>query len=599
MKKNINVFVLLLICLFSLSLFGNVKADSLSYDEGVSLKNMLTKYYDEGYYQKDTVINLNEVAMNEAAKYFHVETHLERTTLFDGNELFMTNSNGSINSGYGTDSNGDMVHFTKDENGLKVVDYTVTMPNSGGMEEYYYTLKDLLELDYKEWNYSNGVYTYQPANSDNNDVWFTIFRDITAPCFLNGADNSKNYVSFSKITIEEVSNRLLLKLYVDQGDYSKLTPQHQSDLCFSQATILGGHLVDLGTVGGDSVPLYEVNLIRTIDSIVLEATTDVELTSNGLDKIEIFVNFDKFYDINGNGASTRNSQTVLFNIFSSGLIRAWNWPNNTKSADNALFKFGNNKVTSGDVAITNTVTLSNSNLNKMYFEVPYSFFNKLYEQEVGLDSVAGNSTINQTSPIGIYFMAGRKVGSSWVNKDNWSCKTLLDSNKGNPSELLIIGHDNKLYKNYYRYTLDILSSFERLNSYVTTVYGKGLEDNMASFSGHEIKNYLPGTYLFSNRTTHSVPADGGVGALKGLTYIYDKVDGNNTNITATKSGYLLIAMDDNNIKNALASNWNFVAKSRLTNSGVSLGKNTMSLYIVWVEEGQVVTVPANALVFTK
>ena len=142
MKKNINVFVLLVICLFSLCLFVNVNADSLSSDADVSLKNMLTKYYDEGYYQKDTVINLNEVAMNEAAKYFHVETHLERTTLFDGNELFMTNSNGSINSGYGTNSNGDMVHFTKDENGLKVVDYTVTMPNSGGMEEYYYTLKE-------------------------------------------------------------------------------------------------------------------------------------------------------------------------------------------------------------------------------------------------------------------------------------------------------------------------------------------------------------------------------------------------------------------------------------------------------------------------
>ena len=169
------------------------------------------------------MINLNEEAQQEAAAYFHAQCNiLERTTYYNGNELWMTNASGTVNSGYGTDVNGNMTHFYY-QNDQKVVDYTVSIPNKGGMEEYYYTLKDLLELDYNEWNYSNGVYTYQPVNGDNSDVWFTIFRDITAPCFLNADLNSKNYVLFSKITIEEVSNRLVLKLYVNQGDYSKST----------------------------------------------------------------------------------------------------------------------------------------------------------------------------------------------------------------------------------------------------------------------------------------------------------------------------------------------------------------------------------------
>ena len=365
--------------------------------------------------------------------------------------------------------------------------------------------------------------------------------------------------------------------------------------------ILEDNVTDLGYVGNEGTNgYYRIYAIRTETSVVIEALTYVPLTSSGLDKLEIFMSVDKFYGVGGSG--TRNSEYVLFNIFSSGLIRGWNWPNGTKSADNALFKFGNNTVTSNGVDITNTVTISQTGLNKVCFEVPYAFFEQLNAQEKGLDSVKGNTVINQSTPIGFFILSGYKEGgTTWKSYDNWSYKVANNSLKSYSYDLPILTHDNSIVNNYSIYMNNILSSFDSLSNYVEAVYGKGLEGNMATFSGHTTKIYTAGNPLFSNRasSTHGVPADGGVKALSGLTFIYDSVDGSNTSITATKSGYLLMAMDDNNITKTDVSNWDFISKSYLPNLGVSTAKKSASLYIIWVEAGQTVSVLANAIVFTK
>ena len=609
MKRIINVFVLLLVCLFCLGLFVNVSADSLSADESTSLKNMLTKYYDEGYYQKDTVINLNQASMAEAGKYFHVETHLERTTLFDGNELFMTNADGSINSGYGTDANGDMVHFTKDANGLNVVDYTVAIPNSGGMEEYYYTLKDLTELDYSEWSLSNGVYTYAPSNPSNEDIWFTMFRDITAPCFLNSDVKSRNYVLFSKITIEEVLDRLILKLYVNQGDYSKLTEEHQTDLCFSEATIIGGHLVDLGTIGGTNSLLYNINIIRTKKAIVVEGLTEDSFSDSGLEKIEVFINIDKFYsrekdptDVTAGGTSTssygsrRTRDHILVNYFLSGLLRVYNFPM-TKQTElfnkKGIFTYKN---VSG-ATVSNTAVVRTGGTSSMRLEVSYKFLEQIMLDERAVDGATAKYEINETTPIGLYLLSSTKKNNAWPTDDNWSYKTQSGSNKNYPSDLAIIGHDNKLYKNYATYTADILSSFGKLDSYVTTAFGTGLTDNMATITGHTMKEYVSGNYIFSDRDAHVVPETNVIGALNGLHYIYDSVSGSGTKITAQTSGYLLLLADDNSINNTNLAQWSFLVRSCVKNHGIKCA--SASLYLIWINQGESVTVPANAVVFTK
>jgi hypothetical protein len=65
------------------------------------------------------------------------------------------------------------------------------------------------------------------------------------------------------------------------------------------------------------------------------------------------------------GSSTRNSQFVLFNIFSSGLIRGWNY---SDAKQTQLFSEAKNKVTYSGVTINNTVTIPSTGLNKIYFE---------------------------------------------------------------------------------------------------------------------------------------------------------------------------------------------------------------------------------------
>ena len=79
------------------------------------LNALITKYYNEGVYTKNTSINVTEAARNEITENggFHNSANsLIRTTYFDGNELWMTNDSG-VNSGYGTDQNGNMTHFKK------------------------------------------------------------------------------------------------------------------------------------------------------------------------------------------------------------------------------------------------------------------------------------------------------------------------------------------------------------------------------------------------------------------------------------------------------------------------------------------------------
>ena len=69
----------------------------------------------------------------------------------------------------------------------------------------------------------------------NNDEWFMLFRDITAPCFLNYSSENANYLSFSKVTISEVDGQLVLRLYVSSGDSGKIT---NNALVFSEATFI-------------------------------------------------------------------------------------------------------------------------------------------------------------------------------------------------------------------------------------------------------------------------------------------------------------------------------------------------------------------------
>ena len=296
---------------------GNVYLTS-----GNAVNKMLTdlfkKYYNNGIYQKDTSINLNEAAKEEAKMYFHAQCNeLERTTYYNGNELWMTNDLGTINSGYGTDSNGNMTHFYYDKNNNKIVDYTVKIANKGGMEEYYNTIFDLCQLDFSNWKYENGVFVYSHKNTSNIDEWFTIFRDITAPCFLNENDlTSQNYLTYDKIIVHESNGKLIINLYVCSTDSGKL---NNEELVFSQATIsyesetesfIHGKVLD---IVGEAVPNAKVCLGS--QTVLTNENGEFTLTKMTEDENIISITADGFitrmYELDEDSTETNEIEDIV------------------------------------------------------------------------------------------------------------------------------------------------------------------------------------------------------------------------------------------------------------------------------------------------
>ena len=79
--------------------------------------------------------------------------------------------------------------------------------------------------------YENGVYT------STDEYLIEVFKNFTAPCFLNYDESNMDYLQFTKVTVEVSNGSLLLKLYVSSADIGKLTDAHKTDLVFSCATI--------------------------------------------------------------------------------------------------------------------------------------------------------------------------------------------------------------------------------------------------------------------------------------------------------------------------------------------------------------------------
>ena len=355
------------------------------------------------------------------------------------------------------------------------------------------------------------------------------------------------------------------------------------------------------------IPQYQVYLTRNETGVVIEASTNSTLTTDGLDRVEIFMNVHNY------STSARGAQTVLFNFFSNGGIRAWNWPSNKQT-----------QLHSGSVAfsswtyngskIENTVTISETGLNKFVIKIPYTFFNTILKQQFELEGLSTSYSeekygVNKNTPLGISMISGYKLSNTWYSA-SWNYNDIPDLANQNigtivyknyPSDLAIVTPGCTVAQKYSVYADSLLSSFDILDTYVQAtnvgVEGKTLANDMAKFdaTGHSLVKFKPGQCIFSNRTQHVVP-DACAEALKGLTFIYDAVD-SGTTINITKSGYLLLIVDDVSLTNSLLVDWNCVLRSGVTGHGIVT--KFVSMYAIWAEEGATITVPANAVIFTN
>ena len=277
MKK---VFITLIACvlvLFATSLFTNAIADENT-DANQAALDLFTKFYNDGSYKKDTKIYINEESVSEVKEYFHSNiTLLERTTYYNGTELWMSNGNGY--SGYGTNGN-NLTSFKVSRSRVKGTESTLSI--EGGMEGYYCTLDDFVKGTHESahvdsaitlnqgWDIVNGVLV-----STSKDI-LQGYRLFTAPLWLYN-EESQNYVDFSLATLEEEvleekntknSSRLVMKLWTSELDSAKFDETEtfvigegegsETYHLFSKAYVYADYITDLEGNGTERDP-YLIN----------------------------------------------------------------------------------------------------------------------------------------------------------------------------------------------------------------------------------------------------------------------------------------------------------------------------------------------------
>lgn len=213
------------------------------------VSSLVKTYYNEGVYTKKTQIDLSEIAKGEIEQYFHGAVQLDRTTYYKGNALLMGDYDGgfdTINSGYGTDANGNMTHFRWDASTeTSKVDYTVKKgqhanwkdKETDGMEGFYLTLEDMTHEGYfSSWTGN----TYAVTSKD--DKYLADFLAFTAPC-LTDLFLDTNYFAVteaSPATLKIEENDKYLSLQIVLPGVSKGTVNNTSGI-LSEARVYKGN----------------------------------------------------------------------------------------------------------------------------------------------------------------------------------------------------------------------------------------------------------------------------------------------------------------------------------------------------------------------
>ena len=191
---------------------------------------LFAKYYKEGSYTKDSILNTSKIADEEVAKYFHASADTKfRKTVYTPTGLTMTTSTDGVTYGNESkyeDSEGKVVHTGLGGN------YTV---NKESVEAWFVTLKDFVDASGEGWTVADGVYTHElVAATETEEAELTrMAREFVAPMWLAPNANNYAYAQFTRLTVEEVSETLVMKLYVDNGDILV----EGSNNVFSQVTI--------------------------------------------------------------------------------------------------------------------------------------------------------------------------------------------------------------------------------------------------------------------------------------------------------------------------------------------------------------------------
>ena len=372
-QKFLTVLLVLSLGLFAANILFVSAEDSNAQSGQTGVQNLFAEYYGNGDYIKSTKIYVDaDVIGPELLEHFHsgIPT-LERTTYYSGNELLMSNGNGY--SGYGTKTVDGVDYLTS----FKVSSDLVRGNESstgilGGMEGYYCTLYDFKEgvhssdhvfndsktIDLtKGWTYLNGVYT-----STDEDV-LEGYRLFTAPLWLGKTKTNENFIIYTKATVEEVDNKLVLSLYVSSGDYGKLETNEPlvdgESYLFSQAVIskpLVQNEISVNGVTWEQNTTYPVSAYDVINGTIvfnsnnncIGGASDAALRQNGvlyLSDVQTG-SFELSYKVDVSQATIANAQRTGFTITDgTNTIRIsnfWSGVNVIANNNNAAFERNQN-----------------------------------------------------------------------------------------------------------------------------------------------------------------------------------------------------------------------------------------------------------------
>ena len=184
-------------------------------DNSTNAQKLMNSYYNAGKYSKHTeIFYIGAAGGSYDSSCFHAGVgNLIRDTEYVPGNLYMTNSEATINSGY-KDVDGGMAHYKK-VGGAEVIDYTV---KNTTVEAYYYTLFDL--KDVSGWVLDGEKYVLT-LTAETATPWV----HFIAPLWIS------NHVSINKVDLYEQAGKLVLELY------GTILGVVESDTLFAKATI--------------------------------------------------------------------------------------------------------------------------------------------------------------------------------------------------------------------------------------------------------------------------------------------------------------------------------------------------------------------------
>ena len=252
------------------------------------MTTLVTKYYNNGVYTKKTQIDASNECKVDLATYFHGSVQLDRTTYYNGNALLMGDYAGgfdTINSGYGTDENGNMTHFKWNEETHEAnIDYTVTKgnhsnwrdPEVDGMEGFYLTLTEITEENYFDSWTSN---TYSVTSKD--DTYLADFLAFTAPC-LEGTFLSSNYFTVTEsapviLKVEEKEGYLSLQIILSETNSGTV---NNTSRILSEARVYAGN-----TLFAEETAYYAVINNTTSHLMTINEENETEYMVTGVSMV--------------------------------------------------------------------------------------------------------------------------------------------------------------------------------------------------------------------------------------------------------------------------------------------------------------------------